>query len=239
VADTSAPPRRRAGRILFWMVFAAAAAFLAGSTLWGGAPGAIVTDPSSSMENAIQPGDKLLVASGHDVRRGDVVVLEHDTTLLVRRIIGTPGDRVACCDAAGRISVDGKPLDESYVYPGDRPAGKTFSVTLAKGQLWVMGDHRDIAIDSRIWGPVPAASVTGRVAEITRGLSWHSVRTPQTFVASGLAPRDTRVPAFLVRGGLRILSLVTALGLVVLGVTRTAIRRHRRRRSLSTVVTTP
>jgi signal peptidase I len=231
VADASTP-RRRAGRIVFWVIFGAAAACVVASILWGGPPSRIYTDPSPSMENGIQPGDKLLVAPGHDVRRGDVVVLEHAGELLVRRAIGIPGDLVACCDPNGRVVVDGKSLDESYVHPGDKPSGKTFFLTLGKGQLWVLGDHRSIAIDSRVWGPVPAVSVVGRVADITRGLSTHAVLTPQTFISSGLAPPDDRTPAAFVRSILRFFGLLTLLVLTVLGITRTLIRRRRRRHSL-------
>jgi signal peptidase I len=65
--------------------------------------------------------------------------------LVVRRVIAVPGDRVSCCDAHGRVLVDGKALDETYLYPGDAPSKSRFSVTLADGQYWLLGDHRSIA----------------------------------------------------------------------------------------------
>ncbi|MGH3298956.1 MAG: S26 family signal peptidase [Trebonia sp.] len=48
------------------------------------------------------------------------------------RVVGLPGDRVACCDSDGRVTVDGKRLNETYLYPGDAPSAQPFSVTLAR-----------------------------------------------------------------------------------------------------------
>ena len=56
------------------------------------------------------------------VHRGDVIVEQQPSTgpvYFIRRVIGLPGDHVACCNARGRITVNGKPLDETYLYPAD------------------------------------------------------------------------------------------------------------------------
>ncbi|WP_040165240.1 signal peptidase I [Microbacterium gorillae] len=92
---------------------------------------------------------------------------------LVKRVIGLPGDHVVCCDAAGRIEVNGTPLDESaYVKlsPGrSTPKEIEFDVTVPEGSLWVMGDNRDHSRDSRLnmdqpsKGFVPLDGVVGRV----------------------------------------------------------------------------
>lgn len=68
---------------------------------------------------------------------------------LVKRVIGLPGDRVICCDAQGKLTVNGAPLTEPYLYPGAQPSDKTFDVTVPAGKLWVMGDHRNESADSR------------------------------------------------------------------------------------------
>lgn len=67
----------------------------------------------------------------------------------VKRVVGLPGDRVVCCDDTGRLTVNGVAVTEPYVYPGDKPSELTFDVTVPRGRLWVMGDHRGDSADSR------------------------------------------------------------------------------------------
>lgn len=87
---------------------------------------------------------------------------------LIKRVIGLPGDTVKCCDDGGRISVNGTPIDEPYLFPGDEPSTKVFSVTVPAGNLWVMGDHRSVSQDSRYHpdlpgkGMVPVDDVVGK-----------------------------------------------------------------------------
>ena len=57
----------------------------------------------------------------------------------VKRVIGLPGDHVVCCDAQGRVTVNGVPLDEPYLYPGDAPSAVRFDIVVPPGRLWVMG----------------------------------------------------------------------------------------------------
>lgn len=68
---------------------------------------------------------------------------------LVKRVIGLEGDRVICCDAEGRLTVNGESLDEPYLFPGANPSDTPFDVTVPEGKIWVMGDHRNASADSR------------------------------------------------------------------------------------------
>ena len=82
---------------------------------------------------------------------------------LIKRVIGEPGDQVACCDASGRLTVNGEPVDESTVLkPGVDPSLQEFDITVPADSYWVMGDNRPNSGDSRVHGAVPADSIVGR-----------------------------------------------------------------------------
>lgn len=153
-----------------------------------------------------------------DIRRGDVVVFRDthgwlprvgDTGLggavrrigeftgfvpangeqtLVKRVIGTGGDHVACCTAAGRITVNGVAIDEPYLDDGQAPSTVPFDVTVPTGSLWVMGDNRGDSADSRYHmgaGQTPfisASDVVGRARWVIWPLGrWASLGGRQWF----------------------------------------------------------
>lgn len=98
---------------------------------------------------------------------------------LVKRVIAVGGQTVSCCDSRNRVVVDGKPLDEPYVYwqpdiGGPNDEWRFAPVTVPPGYLWVMGDNRLNSDDSRIQngggikGVVPVANVIG----IARTIIW-------------------------------------------------------------------
>jgi signal peptidase I len=161
----------------------------------------------------------------------------------IKRVIGTPGDRVACC-VDGHVTVQPKgsstpvPLDEPYLFEDDKqvfcqagtgeqacPAGAP-GVLVPKGRLWVMGDHRGFSSDSRAHiddenhGTVPIDKVIGRAFVIVWPVGRSTVlRVPETF--------DTALgtPAALAVGGAPyLLGLTAALPI-------TAVRRRRRLRA--------
>ncbi len=70
-------------------------------------------------------------------------------TVYVKRVLGAAGDTVACCDAEGRVTVNGNGINEPYVFPSDAPSDTNFEVVVPKGKLWLMGDHRSESFDSR------------------------------------------------------------------------------------------
>ncbi len=107
---------------------------------------------------------------------------------LIKRVIGVGGDRVRCCDAQGRVSVNGVALDEPYLYGGESPSEVDFDVTVPAGSIWVMGDHRSVSEDSRFHredrreGMVPLDSVIGRAFVLVWPLDRASaIRRPANF----------------------------------------------------------
>ena len=91
---------------------------------------------------------------------------------LVKRVIGVGGDRVVCCTKDGNLSVNDVEIIEPYIFAGNKPSEMNFDVTVPKGKLWVMGDHRGASADSRYHqedinnGFVPESKVTGRVVGV-------------------------------------------------------------------------
>ncbi|MBQ1017770.1 signal peptidase I [Micromonospora sp. D93] len=120
--------------------------------------------PSPSMENTLKIDDRVLVNKlVYDFRsphRGEVIVFKAPTEWsgnpdgedFIKRVIGIPGDHVVCCDPEERLMINGKSLDEPYIFSidgiRDKPADQEFDITVPKGRLWVMGDHRSASGDS-------------------------------------------------------------------------------------------
>ncbi|MEV6164436.1 signal peptidase I [Streptomyces sp. NPDC052052] len=107
---------------------------------------------------------------------------------LIKRVIGVGGDTVKCCDKDGRITVNGEPLDEPYLYPGNPPSLVKFEVKVPAGRIFVMGDHRSNSADSRYHldepehGTVSEDEVVGRAVVIAWPFGhWGKLEIPATF----------------------------------------------------------
>lgn len=88
---------------------------------------------------------------------------------LVKRVIGVANDQVECCDASGRVTVNGVAIADSYMKEGITSDQVTFSVLVPEGNVFVMGDNRGNSEDSRFHldknnGMVPVEEIIGRVA---------------------------------------------------------------------------
>jgi signal peptidase I len=126
----------------------------------------------------------------------------HPGDILIKRVIGIPGDHVACCDAQGRVTVNGVPLNEqSYLYPGSAPSLSRFNIVVPPGRLWVMGDNRFFSDDSRDHqgdpggGTIPESAVIGRAFIIIWPPSrWRILSIPSTFTQPALNGSPTAAP---------------------------------------------
>lgn len=91
---------------------------------------------------------------------------------LVKRVIGLPGDRVACAGPGEPVTVNGVPVEEPYLAAGAQPSEKAFDVVVPASSVWVMGDNRQHSADSRYnqggpgGGSVPMDNIVG-VAFVT------------------------------------------------------------------------
>ena len=164
--------------------------------IWCGVPVAIVllvrmfligfyVIPSGSMMDTIEPGDRVittkLTPKLFSLRRGDVVVfkdpdpwLQEENSgrlggdFLIKRLIGLPGDTVACEGPGQPVTVNGVAIDESsYIRSGVDPSSFAFKVKVTAGHIFVLGDNRANSADSRYHqddsshGLVPIDDVVG------------------------------------------------------------------------------
>ena len=140
--------------------------------------------PSSSMENTLRVGDRVMVVKPTIAKpeRGDIITFKDPggwlpsnekkrSDILIKRLIGMPGDTVECAGHGAPIMVNGEPLDESaYLQEGMAPSEIPFSVTVPEGRVFVLGDNRSNSADSRYHlndvgtdgtGTVPMDNITG------------------------------------------------------------------------------
>ena len=129
----------------------------------------VFRDPANWLPAAYEaPTNRIVTA----VREGLVavgVLPNPAKQYLVKRVIGVAGDHIVCCDVKGNLTINGKTATEPYIFAGNKPSEMQFNVTVPKGKIWVMGDHRGASADSRYHqddvnnGMVPLDRVTGRV----------------------------------------------------------------------------
>lgn len=129
-----------------------------------------------SMEPSFYGGDYLIVGKINykisSPHRGDVIIFKSDIPmntaepsqakkLLIKRIIGMPGDVINISD--NEVSINGKVIDEPYINEGGTP-GDVVNYVVPKDSYFVMGDNRTVSIDSRRneVGPVHKDRIIGK-----------------------------------------------------------------------------
>lgn len=109
---------------------------------------------------------------------------------LIKRVIAVGGDTVKCCDKDGKVTVNGTPLNEPYLHPGNPPSTLSFEVKVPTGRIFVMGDHRSDSADSRFHlnekyqGTVAESEVVGRAVVIAWPFGhWRRLEEPATYAS--------------------------------------------------------
>jgi signal peptidase I len=131
---------------------------------------------SQSMETTLQVGDQFIIDQTyygrHRVGRNDLVVMRREGYQTVKRVIAIGGDTIEGKDR--QVMVNGQVVVEPFVQhsgPGINPQLDTFdAVAVPAGKYFVMGDNRDISLDSRMpkVGLVDAQAIVGKPLYIYR-----------------------------------------------------------------------
>ncbi|MFI9117904.1 signal peptidase I [Streptomyces bikiniensis] len=168
----------RLGSVLSGLTVAVGCALFLGGFVWGALVYRPYTVPTDSMTPTLDVNSRVLAEriDGAEVKRGDVVVFKDPlwgSSPMVKRVVAVGGDTVACCDGNGRLTVDGRAVDEPYVGPGlngrKTASDQDFSVTVPDDSLFLLGDDRYTSLDSRTHledagrGSVPRSAVVARV----------------------------------------------------------------------------
>ncbi|MGC9536504.1 signal peptidase I [Streptomyces sp. UG1] len=169
------PAGSRTGQRLSGLAVALGLVLFLGGFAWGAVVYRPYTVPTPSMAPTIGAGDRVLAerVDGGEVRRGDVVVFTDKTWVsnapVVKRVVAVGGDTVACC-TDGRLTVNGKQIDEPYLAKDNPAEFQNFpTVTVPKGRLFLLGDERTGSLDSTAHltdaaqGTVARSAVSARV----------------------------------------------------------------------------
>lgn len=154
------PLRAGAESTVYALVVVAAAAVLLATILLP-----VLQVSGDSMNPTLQSGDVLLLLKTDDMKTGDLCGFYWQNKLLLKRIIGGPGD-VISIDRSGVVTVNGEALEEPYV--DELALGECdlkFPYQVPENRYFVMGDHRSTSIDSRstVIGCVDKSQIVGKV----------------------------------------------------------------------------
>jgi signal peptidase I len=126
----------------------------------------VVGVSGDSMCNTLEDGDRLvLVTQFYTVERGDVVVIYRSgEDPYIKRVIGVAGDTVDIDDARGCVLINGEPLKEDYVVGVTTSEGFKGPYTVKEGEVFVLGDNRQLSLDSRRLGAFSVDEIAGEAA---------------------------------------------------------------------------
>lgn len=119
----------------------------------------------SSMEPTLADEDIIVLAKTNSFKTGELCGFYWQNKLLLKRIIGTPGDIIDIKED-GTVFVNGEEIEEPYV--SEKALGEcdlTFPYQMPENRYFVMGDHRTVSIDSRssVIGCVEKEQIIGKV----------------------------------------------------------------------------
>ena len=104
----------------------------------------------NSMTPTLEDGQILIVNKMSEIKSGDIIAFYYNNKVIVRRVVATGNNQVSI-DVFGTVSVNGKELDEPYIE--NKTLGQSnldFPYNVPTNSYFVLGDNRDIAMDSRL-----------------------------------------------------------------------------------------
>lgn len=117
----------------------------------------------TSMQPTLNNGDIVILIKTDDLKIGDLCAFEYNDKLLIKRIIGMPGDEIKI-DENGVFKINGKEFDD---VDGIVKAGGYIDIQLpyrvAENSYFVVGDNRTESIDSRYFGSIDSDNILGKV----------------------------------------------------------------------------
>ena len=125
------------------------------------------TDPD--MRPMVQTGDLVLFYRlNRDYSIGDLLLLDFQGERQVRRVVARAGDTVDFAD--GELIINGSVQQEPSIFQQTwrYETGVSFPLTVGEGQVFVLGDAREVATDSRLYGPVNKDDTLGTVITVIR-----------------------------------------------------------------------
>ncbi|MDH6487012.1 signal peptidase I [Streptomyces sp. SAI-127] len=171
---STGPVGGRTGQRLSGLAVALGLVLFLGGFAWGAVVYRPYTVPTGSMTPTIDAGDRVLAqrVDGDEIRRGDVVVFTDTSWVtgasVVKRVVAVGGDTVSCC-TDGKLTVNGKKIDESYLKGGVVEDKSIPTVKVPADRLFLLGDERQGSLDSSAHltdaaqGTVARSAVTARV----------------------------------------------------------------------------
>jgi signal peptidase I len=207
------PVGSRTGQRLSGLAVALGLVLFLGGFGWAAVVYRPYTVPTGSMTPTIDAGDRVLAqrVDGSEIRRGDVVVFTDKTWVtnapVVKRVVAVGGDTVSCC-TNGKLTVNGKQIDEPYLKGGAVEDKNIPTVKVPAGRLFLLGDERQGSLDSSAHltdaasGTVARSAVTARVDAVAWPMKGMLERPTGFETLGGLSqPGPLRLIVGLIVGG--------------------------------------